>query len=111
MRASERKGAWALMAGIVLLGFMLWIFGKCQGSADSNGSKGEVGSFKIEMNTLPTDSAAADTIGNENALEVKSRKKRKGEKEKASVKQKKGCRQSEPKIPVRDILADTIPTE
>lgn len=110
MRASERKGAWALMAGIVLLGFMLWIFGKCRNAPDSSGVNGEGGSSKIEMRELIADSA--DNSGtNGHKRRARNKKQRKGEGEKASVKQKKRGKQSKSKIPIRDILADTIQTQ
>ena len=99
MRATERKGAWGLLIGIVILRFILWIFGKCQGSGDSF-SADENGNPGVEMRTMPADSAQ----------KYQTDKKRKSGNKKTADKKKTRARKSKRKIPVRDILADTIAT-
>ncbi len=99
MRASERKGAWILMAGIVLLGFILWIFGKCQGG---NNLYRPDDNSNIEIKALSTDSTGVS----QDSSSKKERSKRKGAGIRKTV---KIVGKSTVKVPVRDILADTIP--
>ena len=109
MRASERKGAWALMTGIVMLGFMVWILGKCSNARDSASFNGKDGPSEVEMRQLPSESIEDSSNGH--GRRIKNRKKRSGEAEKGGVKKNKKGKQAKHRIPVRDILADTITTE
>lgn len=108
MRANERKGAWALMTGIVVLGFILWIFGKCQGSSDSF-SDNNTGNPGVEVRTLPADSVENSGY-NGHSRKAKNRKERNGGDKNTADRKKRRSKKSKRKNPVRDILADTIPT-
>lgn len=99
MRASERKGAWALLVCILILGALLWGLG-----GRRIGTGNDPVQTQVEIIASPSDSMAEKTgVGKK-----KGGKHRKGRK--SGGHKRKGEDRSE-SVPahVRDILGDTIP--
>ncbi len=97
MNRQERRGAIWFAVGVLLLGLMLWLAGRCSREAE-------------QAAVTP----AADSLSGENVEAGKSRRKR-GKSGKRSSGKKRGKRKSRGASadtePYRDILADTIANE
>lgn len=103
MNRQERRGAIWFAAGVLLMGLMLWLAGRCSREAEQAAETPAV---------MVVD--AADSLSGENVEAGKSRRKR-GKSGKRSSGKKRGNRKSRgPSAaiePYRDILADTIANE
>ena len=103
MNRQERRGAIWFAAGVLLLGLMLWLAGRCSREAEQ---------AAVTPAVMVVD--AADSLSGENVEAGKSRRKR-GKSGKRSSGKKRGKRKSRGASadtePYRDILADTIANE
>lgn len=98
MNRQERRGAICFAAGVLLLGLMLWLAGRCSR---------EAGEAAVPPAVMVVD--AADSLSGENVEAGKSRRKRgKSGKRKGKGKSRGASADTEH---YRDILADTIANE